>query len=288
MTVAYEAIIFHKDGQLQSCSSNPVLKEAFGTSGKFNGQLDDNYPTATPVYASYVGEAQPSIFSAYTPNPSAPVLRTYASTVGEGPLSAQGQFNFGDMVGSSPVRAARASASDLSVVAATNSAVATSLNLAQTATTVDPTVSAMMAPYRGSGTINTPAYDVAMSAINAAGSANGRYDTSYVGDAVVQGVMASSLISGGSPRDHILEKNPANRSTSSIKNDPVAYQKLRSDLAAIGVTVPEDPTVPTVEQTEYNRTKKTGLLLSSQAFGLLNAQRPATSQIGFNSAKRER
>lgn len=297
MTIAYEAMIFQKDGVPQSASSNAVLREAFGINGKFNGQIDADYADGASLSpSSYLGEIVYDAPNLTFPRTNVPDVRPYRTAIGEGALSAQGQFNFGTTIGTDPSYSAiqNRATMDLSLASAmsgSNTALATALNLAKPSVTGPSSpLSTITTPYAGTGYLDAASYDVAAGAVKALGSGGGRFDSEYIGDSVIQGVVAAALMRGSTPREQVFNKSPQNKTTQSITDDPGAYQKLKDDLAAAGVSL-KDSTSATKPATlpvtnSWNSASGGALALSSDTYGVLNAQRPATSQIGFNEARR--
>lgn len=261
MTLACEAVVYVNDAKPQPLLGNPFLKEAFQSSGLFNGLVldvpapskksSDGVGTATPVATA---SAVPAFQNAVQSENS--TLRSYTNSTSGGTLSAYGSYNFGSLSSNAvPAPNAASVTRDLSVSALTNAPLASALSLSSTASrpglNPNPPGETAQAPRY----IDQASLDVARSAISAIGAgilSPGQQidgDMRAIIDAAAFAVLAAGLASGKSPREQVYNRH-----------------------------ITEDEVINTWNSASGSQ----GLALTAQVCGIMNAQRCPSSQIGFN------
>jgi hypothetical protein len=248
LQIACEAVIYKNDFQPQDISGDSFLKEAFGDIAWLDGDVLD-YPgqdsTASISYPSSV--AASTVATPYYTNPvvQAPVaLQTYESSISAGSLNAYGQFNFGSTT--TRTNDVVSLATDIALNAITNPALASVLRLNDRTTYGDASVRSLTQPYTPPTYISQAAYDEARAAVTAIGGQNP--DTSPIAAALTYAVLSSALATGTSARDQMYNRKPP----------ADGYPNSWSSADAQGIA------------------------LTNESFGIVNAQRAPSTQIGFN------
>jgi hypothetical protein len=175
-------------------------------------------------------------------------MRHYDSSVGTGSLVSHGSFDFGSVISSPSVLPAPVSlSSDLSFAAVNNVSLASTLNLTSAIKNpADGSSQYLSAPYVRQSSLDPAKVDVARSAIQ--DSSNSAFANS-----VIAAILAANYVPGNKP--------------------------AREQVFINGFD--HDTDAPNTWDSRDSR----GLSLSKRAFGIMNAQRPSTSQVGFNSGR---
>lgn len=302
MTIAFEAMIFVNDFAPQPLTSDSFLTELFNQGGAFNGDVM-SYPgtgtTDPSVSPTTVGLPVVQDILARTPTDpvllaqaaqrpiETPQLRAYDTGVSSGGLNAYGLYNFGTTA-TPHGSVQRSLASDLSLLSVSNPSLATALSIA--ASTRAPILQGNPNTL-SQGPISQAAYDAASAAIQAAGLQGGAIDGGALAEAMTFGAISSAYVAGTTPREMVY-------SNSLPPPLPVPYAPSNGNVTHVGGLNPsaapfsvegQDGTVYSVAPVvggppvnSWNSASGQGLALSPVAYGVVNAQRPATAQIGFN------
>lgn len=254
MQIACEAVLYQNDFQPQDISSDSFLNEAFGDISRFNGDVH-NYPgndsTTAISYPSSTLAATVSQPFYQNPIVNSPVaLQDYSSSLSTGSLNAYGQYNFGSTT--SGGTAVRSLATDIALSAVNNPALASVLGLSDRTTYADASVRNLIAPYTAPTYISQATYDDASAAVAALSGLdqNGSAGNANLMTALTYGAISAALATGVTSRDHLFNRKP-----------------------------PEDTSSPN----SWSSTTSPGMALTNEAYGIMNAQRPPSSQIGFNT-----
>jgi hypothetical protein len=162
-------------------------------------------------------------------------------------LVSHGTFDFGSVISTPSVLPAPVSLSaDLSFAAVNNVALASALNLTSAIKNpADGSSQYLSAPYTKQSSLDPAKVDVARAAISA--------DDTDFANSVVAAILAADYIKGTQP--------------------------AREQVFINGFD--HDTDAPNTWDSRDSR----GFSLSKRAFGIMNAQRPSTSQLGFNSGR---
>jgi hypothetical protein len=207
-------------------------------------------------------------------------------------LNAYGQYNFGST--SSATSDVRSLATDLSLAASTNSALASVLSLNdRTVAVSDTTLRGLQQPYTQPMSISQAEYDEASAAIQAVGGLS--QSESVLAQQLTYGILSAALANGTSPREQMYNRKPPQTSgmpyTAGVSyqvGDLVSYNgNVYVCTAPIVASAQLDPNAfvirpLTAPVNSWSSTNGTGLSLSNQTYGIINAQRGPSSQIGFN------
>jgi hypothetical protein len=172
-------------------------------------------------------------------------LQTYESSISAGSLNAYGQFDFGSTTSRNADVVSLAT--DIALNAITNPALASVLRLNDRQTYADASVRSLTQPYTPPTYISQAAYDEARAAVTAIGGQNP--DTSPIAAALTYAVLSSALATGTSSRDQMYNRKPP---TDSYPNS-------------------------------WSSSDAQGIALTRESYGILNAQRAPSTQIGFNA-----
>lgn len=248
LTLVYEAIIWANNGAPQALSASSTLNAAFGDQ-RLDGDVYKVPTTSTSVStsASTFSPASASSISALLSSDSSQTyssLRTYDTSTAAGALAAYGDYNFGSTTGTSTA-VNRSVATDLSIQALANPALAAALSVTPRNTAASSSLPTSLAS-AVSG-LDAATVDVARAAIQAVAQGRSDADTSYIVDELVKGVLAAGAIGTGV--------------TDQVSSAPATYS------LANGAAAPTSG----------------GLQMSPDAYGIINASRSATSQLCFNS-----
>ena len=280
MTVAFEAVVYVNGGatmQMGSTSTasaasngsavDPSSAFASGTTGdSFFGNNDYTFAatnaTSVPTYTDYkfvAGSSQATPYlltTTYSIPQQSSVVDAYVDTatvVTDGPLANYGSYDFGagfnDFLSSN-----YSTGSDLLGGAQTSSAVASALNTTSylyAAQTAEAGVSGITTSIPAVSLASDQA-DVTLAAVAALGNvAQSGPNTLFYAQKIAAGAMAAATT--GLPRESIFTENP--------KLDTTSTNSWDSSTPATN-----------------------GIALSSATYEAINESRPASAQIGFNTA----
>lgn len=263
LTIQSEAVIYKNDFQPTPIEQDAFLQQAFSDVAYYEGKsldVSSGAETNTLQSQSFVSpQAQALPFYESQFAPATPTVRSYANSAGTGTLNAYGDYSFGttitpDLMQTSAAEpsTSRSLTADLTQAVLVNPAIATALALSVPPRAgEDMALQTMLQPYAQPATISQATYDAARAAVGAAGSNFGRVPENYA-EAIIYGVIASGELSDTTAREQVYNKVP-----------------------------PHTP-----HANSWNSATGRGLALTRDAYGVLNAQRPASSQIGFNERQR--
>lgn len=302
MQITCEAVLYKNDFQPQDIGADSFLNEAFASTSWFKGDTveysDASSATASVTYPASADTAAqiaqvPASALGYT-NPvvtrSVP-LQGYDSSFSAGSLNAYGQYNFGST--SSASGDVRSLATDLALAASTNPALAAVLNLNNRALAAETGVRAITQPYMQPSYISQAQYDAASAAVQAVGGLS--QSESVLAQQLTYGILSAALATGSAPRDQLYNRKPPQVSgtvwqagvgynvgdvVSYAGNTYLCVQPHGStgvfDAGAFALRPVEAP------PNSWSSTNGTGLALTNQTYGIINAQRAPSSQIGVN------
>lgn len=247
MGVSAESIQYVNGFQPKDINSDSFLQQAFGNPEWFYGdtvEIPSSDISATTYPAAFT--PPPSQYS-YSNQISTPAytLSSYPTSYAAGALSSFGAYDFGSTAAITPA-ALKPLSTDLAFAASTNSALASVLGIADPTVYPDASVKQLIKPYAPPSYISQAIFDEASSAVEAI-SGQGQGDPG-IAQAVTYGIISAALANGVAPRDQMYNQNPGN---------------------AAGPN-------------SWSSTTAQGLALSRESYGIVNAQRPPSSQIGFN------
>jgi hypothetical protein len=293
LTITYEAIIYQNQGKPQALSAASGLTEAFGEARMDSGVVDyDDEGATTGLFATAAATATTaSLITALTSGAvdSGAVqaaLASFASSISGGSLAAYGLYNFGSTTGPTTYNTPSL-ASDLIVSALANPALASALSISS-GQVLSPQIASLTAPYAQSSGLPAAAYDVAAGAVNATAVSGDATAAATALNTVINAVMAAASANGSTSREQIYPLGTVAASTGTRSAEEQAtFDRLKAELATYGIAL-QDNAGTSLDATQAPNTWNSasangGLILSPQAYAILNAQRSTTSQIGFNS-----
>lgn len=261
LTLSFEAIVYRNDGIPLDVAQEQALVEAFAD--KLGGSFLDLPQAESDAFAPRVRSTTYDTLPVDTNSylPTQPASRSYGSSIGGGILSSFGVFDFG-AVASTAVRKVLSGdtkhlASDLAYAATNDPVLASLLNLTTSRKPLADAASVLLStPYVRNSSIDPATLDAARAAVNAAAGRGSVTDPDQAA-AIVAGVVAAAR---------------------SAKSASAGNDSLNDDAGGDRLTTARE---------HVSGINGGGMTLSSEAYGMLNATRSPTSQIGINRARQK-